>query len=222
MNLALQSGSRMDASGFGERFFSDCTVPTVKFGCGSIMVWGCFSWFGLGPLVPVIGNMNSEMYVDILENAPLPTLWKYFGEGPFLFHQDNCSIHTSRLAQAWFDEMGVLKLDWPSQSPDLNPIQHLWDEIERRLCSQPNRPSSLQVLTSTVMDAWKAVPMVTYQKLVESLPKYVQAVIHAKGGPTSYYYVPQDALNPDQWVSGYFWPDSVLRRLYKSSTDYNN
>ncbi|GFV97671.1 transposable element Tcb1 transposase [Trichonephila clavipes] len=98
--------------------------------------------------------------------------------------QDNCSIHTSRLAQTWFDKMGVQKLD--SQSPDLNPIENLWDELERRLRSQPNRPSSPQALTSAVMDAWKAIPMVTYQKLVESLHKRVQAVIHAKGGPTSY------------------------------------
>ncbi|GFU18434.1 transposable element Tcb2 transposase [Trichonephila clavipes] len=109
----------------GERFFSDCIVPTVKLGGGSIMVWGCFSWFGLGPLVPVIRNMSSEIYVDILDNAALPTVWQYFGEGPFLFQQDNCSIHTLRLAQTWFDEMGVQKLDWLSQSPDLNPIEYL-------------------------------------------------------------------------------------------------
>ncbi|GFU94529.1 transposable element Tc1 transposase [Trichonephila clavipes] len=169
-----------------ERFFSDCIVPTVKFGGGSIMVWGCFSWFGLGPLASVIENMNTEMYVDIMDNAALPTLWQYFGEGPLLFQQDNCSIHTSRLAQTWFDEMGVQKLDCPSQSPDLNPIEHLWDELERRLRSQPNRPSSLQALTSAVMDAWKAIPMITYQKLVKSLPERVQAVLHAKGGSTSY------------------------------------
>ncbi|GFW53684.1 transposable element Tcb1 transposase [Trichonephila clavipes] len=67
----------------GERFFSDCVVPTVKFGGGSIMVWGCFSWFGLGPLIPVLGNMNSEMYVDILDNAAFPTLWQYFGKAHF-------------------------------------------------------------------------------------------------------------------------------------------
>ncbi|GFS77700.1 transposable element Tcb1 transposase [Trichonephila clavipes] len=170
----------------GERFFIDCIVPTVKFGGGSIMVWGYFSWFGLGPLVPVNGNMNSEMYVEILGNAALPTIWQYFGESPFLFQQDNCSIHTSRLAQTWVDEMGVPKLDWPSQSLDVNPIEHLWDELERRLRSQPNRPSSLLALTSAVMDAWKAIPMVTYQKLMESLPKRVQTVIHAKGEPTSY------------------------------------
>ncbi|GFV16449.1 transposable element Tc1 transposase [Trichonephila clavipes] len=130
--------------------------------------------------------MNSEMYVDILDNAALPTQWQYLAEGPFLFQLDKCSNHTSRLAQTSFDEMGVQKLDWPSQTPDLNPIEHLLDELEGRLCSQPNRPSSLQTLTSPVMDAWKAVPMVTYQKWVESLPKRVKAAINAKGGPTLY------------------------------------
>ncbi|GFU11541.1 hypothetical protein TNCV_221801 [Trichonephila clavipes] len=64
--------------------------------------------------------------------------------------------------------MHVQKLYWPFQSSDLNPIEHLWDELERRLRSQPNRPSLPQALTSAVMDAWKGIPMVPYQNLVES------------------------------------------------------
>ncbi|GFT54309.1 hypothetical protein TNCV_2467991 [Trichonephila clavipes] len=77
--------------------------------------------------------------------------------------------------------MGVQKLDWPSQSPDLSPIQHLSDELDSRLRSQPNRPSSLQAVTSAAMDAWNAIPVVTYQTLVKSLRKRVQAVIHPCG-----------------------------------------
>ncbi|GFS53557.1 transposable element Tc1 transposase [Trichonephila clavipes] len=103
-----------------------------------------------------------------------------------LFQQDDCSIPTSRLVQTGLDEVGVQKVDWSSRSPDLNPIEHFWDELEHRLRSQPNRPSSLQAFTSAVMEAWKAIPMFNYQKWVESLPKRVHAVIHAKGGPTSY------------------------------------
>ncbi|KAF8783444.1 hypothetical protein HNY73_013603 [Argiope bruennichi] len=50
------------------------------------------------------------------------------------------------------DEMGIQKLDFPSQIPGLNPTEHLLDELERRLRSQPNRPSSLQALTSALVD----------------------------------------------------------------------
>ncbi|MCI4391978.1 hypothetical protein PGIGA_G00140630 [Pangasianodon gigas] len=125
------------------------------------MVWGCFSGVGLGPLLPVKGNVNASAYQDILDNAMLPTLWEQFGDGPFLFQHDCAPVHKARSIKTWLDEFGVEELDWPAQSPDLNPIEHLWGELERRLRARPSRPTSVPDLTNALLDEWAKIPTET-------------------------------------------------------------
>ena len=89
-------------------------------------------------------------------------------------------VHKARSIQKWFVEIGVEELDWPAQSPDLNPVENLWDELECRLLARPNRPTSVPDLTNARVAQWKQVPAAMFQHLVESLRRNVEAVIAAK------------------------------------------
>ena len=78
------------------------------------------------------------------------------------------------------------ELDWPAQSPDLNPIEHLYYELERRLRARTIRPTSVPDLTTALVNEWKQEPAATFQHLMERLPRRVEAIIAAKQGPTPY------------------------------------
>jgi hypothetical protein len=90
-------------------------------------------------------------------------------------------VHKARSIQKWFVKIGVEELDWPAQSPDLNPIKHIWDELKLRLQPRPNHPTSVSNLTNALVAEWKQVPTVMFQHVVESPPRRVEAVIAAKG-----------------------------------------
>ena len=94
-------------------------------------------------------------------------------------------MHKVRSIQTWFVEIGVESLDWPAQSPDLKPIEHLWDELERQLRARPNRPTLVPDLINALVAEWKQIPAAMFHHLMESLPRRVEAVIPGKGGTNS-------------------------------------
>ena len=167
----------------GEAFSRDCVLPTVKHGGGSVMVWACMGWFGAGPLIIVEGNMKSEDYVGILSEHLLPIMEQQEG---LVFQHDGAPIHKSKITSEWLEENDISVLPWVDQSPDLNPIQHLWDQVDRKIREMDHLPTSRQELENAIKIVWNDISVSTVRDLIRSMPRRVEAVLHSKGYSTRY------------------------------------
>lgn len=160
---------------------------TVKHGGGSLMVWGCFTWWHLGPLVKIDGIMRKEDYLLILQNnMPDFVDESAYPEDEVIFQQDGDPKHTAKIVKEWLSNQRFQTMQWPAQSPDLNPIENLWALLKKRLALYDQAPKNLSELWSRVQTEWSNIPNQHIQNLVESMPKRVRSVIKAKGLWTKY------------------------------------
>ena len=160
---------------------------TVKFGGGNVMIWGCMTVHGVGYMCRIEGRMDGSLYEEILEDHVLETV-EYYGmdRENFIFQQDNDSKHKSKKAQKWFKTHNVELLDWPAQSPDLNPIEHLWVHLKKKLGEYERAPVGMLELWERVQVEWDKIEPEVCHNLIESMPRRVAEVVKAKGGHTKY------------------------------------
>ncbi|GFX69084.1 transposable element Tcb2 transposase [Trichonephila clavipes] len=143
-----------------------------------VTVWGAISWDTRSSLVVLQGTLTARRYVDdILTPIVLPMLSSRPGA---IYQQDNARPHTARLSQQCLQGYDVLP--WPARSPDLSPIEHVWDALGRQL--QPSRDTG--ELTAQMQRLWQNLPQGVISDLIESMPRRISACIAARGGFTTY------------------------------------
>ena len=156
-NLFSSDGKIMVWRSRGEEFDPKCTVPVVKHGGGSVMVWGCFSKKGVGKLCVLDQTMDRFYYRQILEQNLLPSIQQLGLGTNFMFMHDNDPKHTSALVKDWLRHNGIQVLQWPSSSPDLNPIEHLWDVLEDRV--KKHHPKNKTDLALHIVEEWNKIEL---------------------------------------------------------------
>ncbi len=156
-----------------------CEVSTVSDNLGCHVICWCWSNVFWSPQSTQPSTRN------FLEHFMLPSADKLYGDADFIFQQDLAPAHTAKGTKSWFNDHGVTVLDWPANSPDLNPIENLWGIVKRKM--RDTRPNNADELKATVKETWASIPPQQCHKLITSMPRRIEAVIKAKGAPTKYW-----------------------------------
>ena len=130
------------------------------------------------------GKMNAPLFVQILDKTLVPFLRKRLPDG-HRFMQDNDPKHTSRCAQAFFEDKGIMWWKTPPESPDLNPIENMWHEIKEYLRREV-KPRTKQELMDGIVEFWKTVTISKCRKYINHLVKVIPKVIQVQGEATGY------------------------------------
>ena len=141
------------------------------------MVWGYFWGKRKGPLVPITQNINKTRYVRLLRRYLFPVIHQMISFGmqleDILFQQDNAPVHKDYSIMDWFERNCIELVEHPPYSPDLNPIEHVWVELKKRLHQQypkigdtPGGKEAIKKRLAQVLPlVWETIPEEFFEKL---------------------------------------------------------
>lgn len=168
-----------------EKYNPDCIDERTRQGSGSVGIWACMSYNGIGIFEIYGGRLNQWVYIEILGNNLLPSidLLQEPGIRPII-QQDNAPCHTAHSVQEWFAEQEIDRLPWPPNSPYLNCIENLWSWLDAAISKES--PRNLDELKAAVVKCLNNVPQHVYRDLVDSMPNRINECLRNNGGITRY------------------------------------
>ncbi|CAJ0963082.1 unnamed protein product [Ranitomeya imitator] len=181
-NVAEEDESRLTLSTYnrcdrvwrrrGERSAACNILQHDQFSSGSVIVWGGISLEGHTALhVLARGSVTAIRYRDEILR---PLVRPYAGAvGPrFLLMQDNARPHVAGVCQQFLQDEGIEAMDWPTRSPDLNPLEHLWDIMSCTIHQCQVAPQTVQELADALVQVWEEMPQETVRRLIRSMPRH--------------------------------------------------
>ena len=182
-NLYFNDGRMRVYRRHGEQY-SDVNVKEHdRYGGGSVMVWAAVTIHRRTPLQFIAGNLNSQRYVDEVMRPMVLPFRRQIGQ-PAVFQDDNARQHPGHIVNDFVRVNNINRMDWPANSPDLNPIEK-WDELGRRTY-RANPPQTIPQLRHRLAQVWQNIPQATIRRCVGSMRKRCQECVYARGGHTSY------------------------------------
>ncbi len=138
-----------------------CLKSSVKFP-QSVMIWAAMSSAGVGPLCFLKSTVNAAIYQEIFRALHASFCWQVLWRCWFHFPAGLGTCPTAKGTKSWFNDHGVTVLDWPANSPDLNPIENLWGIVKRKM--RDTRPNNADELKATVKETWVSIPPQQFHK----------------------------------------------------------
>jgi transposase len=154
-------------------------------GGGGVMIWAAFGHYIKSDIVFISGRMNSEAYRMLLDDH-LTNIASLMGRKKFLFQQDNAPIHRAKANFEYFKAKKVGVLEWPSLSPDLNPIENVWGLLARRVYAEGRQFTSVEDLKKAIKVEWANLSFEELRKHTSSMPDRIFDVIRLEGDKTKY------------------------------------
>jgi transposase len=151
---------------------------------GKVSLWGCICAGGLGHAELYVNTLDAHRYQSILALNLVSSAHQFWPKGQWWFQQDNWSVHTADTSQVWFHTHGIDLLDWPAWSPDLNPIENLWNDLKRRVYA--HHPQTMEELEHWIEVEWNATDLNFISHICKSMPHRLQMLLNNKGHKISY------------------------------------
>ena len=149
---------------------------TVKYPL-KMNIWGYFIDNNIGSIDIFSENMDSIKYIEILENNILPIIENT--DENLIFQHDNDPKHTAKITKAFLKNNNISVLEWPACSPDLNPIENVWNLLKIKI--HKRKPKDKDEFIDIITEEWLKFDSNVLKSLINSMPKRIQQVIKNNG-----------------------------------------